>query len=416
MLLKEQNNCGMMGRTGGEDKMELRDRLDLFQGMVQCCHNLYLWEYDRELALVRSNCPYEDVVRRLFSLDGGREFLLSYAVKHRKPVIMTNALEIMWAVIPERHGDELRHIHILGPFFMEDRASQGLEKRLGSLDLPPSSLREMRAALRGLPVISLSRVFEYTIMLFYCITGEKIPVSDLHYRESAHVRPADREKRKADIHGTYEMEQEMVRMVREGDLNIQSHMDRLALSGSMGTLADGDGSRQMKNAVLVCIVLFSRAAIEGGVSPEVAMTLTDHYFQSVEASRSITELKEVAFTMQNDFVERVHKVRSSRMSRPILECCDYINLHLEEKLSLRELAGHFKYAESYLSRKFREETGLSFKQYVRSQRLHRAKALLKDPTLEIRDISEQLNFCTPSYFAEQFRAEFGVSPTEWREQ
>ena len=213
--------------------MELRDRLDLFQGMVQCCHNLYLWEYDRELALVRSNCPYEDVVRRLFSLDGGREFLLSYAVKHRKPVIMTNALGIMWAVIPERHGDELRHIHILGPFFMEDRASQGLEKRLGSLDLPPSSLREMRAALRGLPVISLSRVFEYTIMLFYCITGEKIPVSDLHYRESAHVRPADREKRKADIHGTYEMEQEMLRMVREGDLNIQSHMDRLALSGSM---------------------------------------------------------------------------------------------------------------------------------------------------------------------------------------
>ena len=104
------------------------------------------------------------------------------------------------------------------------------------------------------------------------------------------------------------------------------------------------------------------------------------------------------------------------MSRPILECCDYINLHLEEKLSLRELAGHFKYAESYLSRKFREETGLSFKEYVRSQRLHRAKALLKDPTLEIRDISEQLNFCTPSYFAEQFRAEFGVSPTEWREQ
>ncbi len=57
-------------------------------------------------------------------------------------------------------------------------------------------------------------------------------------------------------------------------------MNRLAMSGSMGTLAGGNGSRQMKNAVLACIVLFSRAAIEGGLSPKVVMTLTDHFFRA----------------------------------------------------------------------------------------------------------------------------------------
>jgi len=396
--------------------MELRDRLDLFQDMVQCCHNLYLWEYDREMVLIRSNCPFEASVRNLFSLGDARELLLGYTARHSKPIVMTSKLGLLWAAIPEKDGDELRHIHILGPFFISDRSSQDLEKGLSSLRLSPGMLRELLALLRRLPVISLSRVFEYTIMLYYCITGEKISVSDMHYQESESILPAQKNTHRTDVHGTYEMEQEMVRMVREGDLNIQSHMSRLAMSGSMGTLAGGDGSRQMKNAVLVCIVLFSRAAIEGGLSPEVAMTLTDHYFQSVEACRSLPELTEVATTMQNDFVQRVHKVRSRTLSKPVLDCCDYINMHLEDKLSLRELAGHFKYSETYLSRKFREETGRSFKEYIRCQRLDQAKALLKDSSLDIRDISDRLHFCSPSYFAEQFKAEFGISPTKWREQ
>ena len=78
------------------------------------------------------------------------------------------------------------------------------------------------------------------------------------------------------------------------------------------------------------------------------------------------------------------------------------------------MAGRFKYSETYLSRKFRRETGLSFKEYVRRQRLEQAKALLKDSALDIRDVSDRLHFCSPSYFAEQFKAEFGVSPTQWR--
>ena len=395
--------------------MEQRDRLDLYQDMVQSCHNLYLWEYDREMTLIRSNCPFELTVRNLFSMNGARDVMLNYSVRHSKPIIMTNAIGLMWTAIPEKYDDDLRHFHILGPFFTSERSTQDLTNDLRKQRVSPDVIQDALQFLHSLPVISLSRVFEYTIMLYFCITGEKITVSDMHYQESETIRPADRGSSKTDVHGTYEMEQEMVRMVREGNLDIQTHMNRIAMSGSMGILANSDSTRQMKNAVLVCIVLFSRAAIEGGLSPEVAMTLTDHYFQSVEASRSFSELTEIATTMQNDFVQRVHKVRSRRFSRPVLDCCDYINLHLEEKLSLRQMAERLKYSETYLSRKFRQETGLSFKEYIRRQRLDQAKSLLKESGLDIRDISDRLHFCSPSYFSEQFRAEFGMSPTKWRE-
>ena len=143
--------------------MELRDRLDLFQDMVQSCHKLYLWEYDRELSLIRSNCPFERTVRNLFAMGGARETLLGYAGLHSRPILMSIALGMMWAAVPEKQQDELRHIHILGPFFTSDRSTQDLEGELRKLRLSSDMLREAIGFLRSLPVISLSRAFEYTV-------------------------------------------------------------------------------------------------------------------------------------------------------------------------------------------------------------------------------------------------------------
>ena len=206
----------------------------------------------------------------------------------------------------------------------------------------------------------------------------------------------------------------MVRLVREGNLDYVRHLDRMTLTGTIGQLSNGDPDRQMKNTVLVCIVLFSRAAIEGGLSPEIALTLTDHYFQSVEACRSLPDLVELTRTMQDDFVRRVHRIRSSRLSQPIRECCEYLSLHLDESLTMRDMARRLGYSESHFSRKFKQETGKLFKDYLLARRLERALDLLRSSRLSIREISEQLHFCSPSYFAEQFRAVYGMSPGRWR--
>ena len=182
----------------------------------------------------------------------------------------------------------------------------------------------------------------------------------------------------------------MVRMVREGDLNYTAHMNRLAVAGRMGKLSNGDPSRQMKNAVLVCVVLFSRAAIEGSVPPEVALTLTDKYFQSIEAARTISELSDISFTMQEDFVRRVHRARTSSLSKPVQECCDYIDLHIEDNITLKELASALRYSDFYLSRKFRGETGKGIKEYIRLKKLEKARDMLTDNSLPVKEIRKTI--------------------------
>ncbi|MBO7404424.1 MAG: helix-turn-helix domain-containing protein [Clostridia bacterium] len=394
--------------------MNSEERLDLFGDMILCCHSLYLWHYDAEMKLLKSNCPDEDLVRGLFDTDGTRENLLRQAERYTRPVIMTGSGGILWVFAPEKEDGALRGAHALGPFFMD--TARDVERALDRLSLPAPIRRRAADFLRTLPVISLNRVFEYAIMLYFCLSGERIGVSDLHYRAGAEdVTGASVSEQSARVHGTYAMEQEMVRMVREGDLHYREHMDRLAVTGNQGRLSNGEPSRQMKNAVLVCAILFSRAAIEGGVTPETAMTLTDRYFQSVEACRDLAELTELSQTMQEDFVRRVHRAKTSRLSQEIAACRDYIGLHLEEDFTLRELAEKVNYSETHLGRRFKAELGMSFKNYVRAQRLALAKSLLRDPSVSVQEISERLRFCTPSYFAEQFRAQFSVSPSQWRE-
>ena len=205
-------------------------------------------------------------------------------------------------------------------------------------------------------------------------------------------------------------------MVREGDLNYQSHMNKMSITGHLGKLSNGDPLRQMKNAVLVCITLFSRAAIEGGLTPEVSYTLTDHYFQSVEACTAITDLVEIAHTMQDDFIQRVHRCRTSSLSQPVRACCEYISLHLEDRLSLSMLARQTGYTENYLSKKFKRETSLTPNEYIRRQRLEQAAFLLRTTQDDVQNISERLQFCSQSYFADHFRRYFGVTPTEYRKQ
>lgn len=397
--------------------MDLETRLTLFRDMIGCCHALYLWSYDSSFHLITSNCPEQAVVNDLFIMNHRLEEFNRQIAAHNTPIIFTNEMGLMWVVAPRFEADKPVRFYVLGPFFVDDISPKSLETELNKHDLSFLLRQEFLRFLRNLPIISLNRIFEYAVMLHFCITDEKITVSDLRYYENAQQSSKSYIQHEAmDAHGTYEGEQEMLRMVRNGDLNYQAHMNKMSVTGHLGKLSNGNPLRQMKNTVLVCITLFSRAAIEGGLAPEVSYTLTDHYFQSVEACSAITDLVEIAHTMQADFIGRVHRCRTGNLSQPIQDCCEYISLHLEDKLTLAVLARQTGYTENYLSKKFKREMNLTPVEYIRKERLERAALLLRTTQDDVQDISERLQFCSQSYFADNFRKLFGCSPTAYRQQ
>lgn len=153
------------------------------------------------------------------------------------------------------------------------------------------------------------------------------------------------------------------------------------------------------------------------MSPETALTLSDRYFQSVEDCRTMTELMEISSTMAQDYVERVHRRKQERgISEPVRSSMEYVELHLTEEVSLKQLAELAGYSEYYFSKRFKKETGTTPKAFIQEKRLERAKFLLRTTQISVQDISESLRFGSQSYFADVFRRAEGISPTAYREQ
>lgn len=120
--------------------------------------------------------------------------------------------------------------------------------------------------------------------------------------------------------------------------------------------------------------------------------------------------------MYDDFIHRVHKIRQSpKLSAPIAQCRDYIEMHLEEKIRARDLAVLAGYTEYYLTHKFKEETGISVSDYVKRAKIDRAKILLRSTDLSIQELSERFCFSSRNYFSRVFMELTGCSPIEYRE-
>lgn len=212
-------------------------------------------------------------------------------------------------------------------------------------------------------------------------------------------------------------EQGLLQMVRTGDLNY-----RQALSASVGISAgvpvqSDDALRQSKTSVIVFTSIVCRAAIEGGLSPEEAYSLGDHYIQAAESARTLTELASLAHMMYDDFVHRVHRCRTNpKLSRQVQKCVDHIEMHLDQKIRAADLAALAGYTEYYLTRKFREETGLSVSDYAKFAKIERAKVLLSSTDETVQDIAAQLGFGTRNYFSRVFQEVTGQTPMEYREK
>jgi AraC family transcriptional regulator len=93
---------------------------------------------------------------------------------------------------------------------------------------------------------------------------------------------------------------------------------------------------------------------------------------------------------------------------------EYIGSNLEKNITLTELARVANMSLYYFAVLFRQSTGVSPHRYVVSQRVERAKELLRDPKLSVLDVSMNVGFEHQNNFARAFRRVIGVSPTQFK--
>lgn len=399
--------------------MSIEERIKFFSEQISCEGNLYTWIYNHEGNLLESNCPQELLLGTAFSLFGCEKEALSYGIEHDEPLIPGTSFGLAWVVAYEK-TPLFKRMYVIGPVFATDISHLGVDKALkhyNKLDISLSWMHDFKNVLKTLPVIPSVVLTRYAAMLHYCVTGEKmgakenITQSDKFLLAELAIIP------ERDRHKVWEAEQVILRMVRDGDLNYkQAKISAQMISNGVPTHSR-EPLRQAKNSIIVFISLCTRAAIEGGLSPDLAYTLGDTYIQKVEDATTASDLNPISDVMYTDFVYRVRKCRiNPKVSRHIQNCLNYIEMHVEEKIKLKTLAQYVGYTEYYLSRKFKAEVGCTVIDYIKFAKVERAKLLLVTTEETIQEISERLGYCSRSYFGEVFSQITGLSPVEYRDK
>jgi AraC family transcriptional regulator of arabinose operon len=89
---------------------------------------------------------------------------------------------------------------------------------------------------------------------------------------------------------------------------------------------------------------------------------------------------------------------------------------MAEALTVRELAAVAGLSPSRFAHLFRRTVGVPPLRHLHALRMRRARRLLEDSTLSIRDVMRQVGWNDPSHFSKDFKRRFGVSPRLYRDR
>lgn len=112
--------------------------------------------------------------------------------------------------------------------------------------------------------------------------------------------------------------------------------------------------------------------------------------------------------------ERNHPIKVKDELSLYQQLNQYVNIHLDEDLSLDRLACEFFVSKYHISHIFKANTGLSIHQYITKKRLHACReAILSNNS--ITKVFQLYGFGDYSSFFRAFKKEYGISPKELRD-
>lgn len=134
--------------------------------------------------------------------------------------------------------------------------------------------------------------------------------------------------------------------------------------------------------------------------------------KEIMAAGSMDELDGIINSIFKDY--GYARVLSAEYSSVIRRAITYMEKQYAGPLTLSDVAAHAGISSEYLSRLFKEETGVKFVVYLNNLRLKHALRLLETTNLKVYEVAEQVGYSNLSYFSTVFKKNFGQNPFDYK--
>ena len=199
------------------------------------------------------------------------------------------------------------------------------------------------------------------------------------------------------------------------------------LDSSMPGIDGLEAAEEIRKGSQTCSIIFLTAYDEFDYAKRaIRVHALDYLLKPSTKEDLIAVLEEAVYLSRQDFAltktpldraeteekdEKLDVVKNQVLAEHIRE---YLATHYMEDISLQDAAEQLHYSDAYFCKFFKQNFDKSFIVYLSELRIAKAKELLADITINVKDIGQKVGYRDSSYFTKVFKRFTGVTPSEYR--
>ncbi len=165
--------------------------------------------------------------------------------------------------------------------------------------------------------------------------------------------------------------------------------------------------------VLEYIIWAERIAFESG-AVNYGFSYRRNYLDTALSFSGYEELREWFLEKMTDICRTIRDQKEEQSDSAVKRAKTYIQEHYSNDISLDEVSREVNISPYYFSKLFKEEAGENFIEYLTNVRIGKAKEMLENPALSIKEVSILSGYADPNYFSRIFKKQTDMTPSEYK--
>lgn len=207
-------------------------------------------------------------------------------------------------------------------------------------------------------------------------------------------------------------EQLLFQMILKGDVDAAREQAAVFFDWMFYNYPDYMDSIRLK--VLELVMRAEKDAFRnGGVN--YGFLYRKDYLSAMLQSSSYEEIRTWWLTKITDVAKHMANRMKNQSENIVAGAVSYIAENYRSEITLEDVSRKVNINPYYFSKRFKEETGVNFIDYLTGVRIKKAKELLEDPKMSIKEVCISSGYSDPNYFSRIFKKIENITPSEYRE-
>lgn len=313
--------------------------------------------------------------------------------------------------------EEEPDFYSIGPFRCEDFPTDFFSNLIKDLNLSSSDMNSLENYYKSFPFVSLISIVNVTkqIVATFFSEFEEISPIFIKFEEEDHSYQVNTQAL-IDYSADYaEMYKDVLfcffDALQKGNVELaHDAMTKLLQNLKVLSSQNLDECRKSLSFLNVCCHL---ALLSTNVHPSYVLKLYNSLREKIETLSSRNGIMSTTNDICHKYCLLVKNYAFPEYSKTIRAVINYINLHIDEELTLALLAERFHKNATSLSSSFTKEVGMNITNYVHQTRINEAIRYFNTTKMSISEVALAVGFQDFAYFSRLFHKQVGCSPREY---